>query len=207
MPLAQSRGWLLAAPTFAYGDWLDPAKLRSEDLAFEAQLTAMTHDASARTGRELRPRVFLVGFSRGAQLASRFALFHPDRVAAVASMSAGAYTIPSSFGDINGDGVSAALALPYGTGDMASVLGYPLDNLGLRQVSFLVTCGGDDNSPGDVPRQWDGLLGKNRLARAQAFHQALLSLGVPTQLVIFPRVKHQVTAAMTEGVGHFLGGI
>jgi pimeloyl-ACP methyl ester carboxylesterase len=204
LPLAQAHHWILAAPTFNYGDWQNPAKVRAEDIALDRQLSALLDDVSWRAGRSIRTHVFVVGFSRGAQLADRFTLFHPERVAAVASLSAGTYTVPSSAADINGDGQPDDLPLPYGTSDMSQWVGHSLDTDMLRRVNFLVCVGADDNNASDLPRQWDPLLGRTRVARAQAFERSLELLQVPAQLTVIPGAKHQLTSAMATGVDAFL---
>jgi poly(3-hydroxybutyrate) depolymerase len=43
---------------------------------------------------EFRPKIFLTGYSRGGQFAHRYALAHPERVAAVASLASGTWTTP-----------------------------------------------------------------------------------------------------------------
>jgi acetyl esterase/lipase len=201
--LAQEHGWILAAPTFAYGDWQNPAAVRGEDVRLGRQLMSLLDDVAWQSGHSLRSRVFVAGFSRGAQLADRFALFHPELVAAVASLSAGTYTLPEDAADVDGDGAADDLPLPFGTSDMTQWVGHPLDADSLRRVQFLVCVGGDDTNPSDLPRQWDVLLGRTRVARAQAFAQTLQLLRVPAQLHVFPGAKHQLTPAMASGVGAF----
>lgn len=205
--LANEHGWILVAPTFAFGDWHSPANVRVEDIGLGRQLLAMLDDVAWRVGRPLRNHVYMVGFSRGAQLADRFALFHPTRVAAVASLSAGTYTLPQTENDLDGDGEPDMLPMPYGTADMEDWVGYPLDTESFRRVNFLVCVGSDDTNPSDLPRQWDPILGVTRVARAQSFEQVLQRLHVPSQLTIFPGAKHQLTTAMTARVDAFLSGL
>ena len=42
----------------------------------------------------LRPKILLTGYSRGGQFSHRYALAHPDRVAAVAPLASGTWTTP-----------------------------------------------------------------------------------------------------------------
>src|SRR6185437_14401199 len=165
LPLAQQHGWIVASPTFVYGNWMDPSAVRGEDVRLDRQIEALLADVQWRSGHAIRGRVFAAGFSRGAQLADRFTLFHPEQVAAVASLSAGTYTLPEDSADVNGDGSPDDLPLPFGTADMPQWVGHALDADGLRHVEFLVCVGADDNNPGDLPRQWDPLLGRTRVAR------------------------------------------
>jgi pimeloyl-ACP methyl ester carboxylesterase len=182
--------------------------VRGEDLALERELVSMMSDVASRTGHALRSRAFVVGFSRGAQLADRFALFNPGRVAAVASLSAGTYTLPQPAADLDGDGeAEMELPLPYGTADMNEWVGHSLDSEALRQVNFLVCVGGDDTNPNDLPRQWDIFMGRTRVTRAFVFERALEDLHVPARLTIFPGARHQLTSAMTASVDAFLSGL
>ena len=207
MSIAQAHGWILVAPTFGYGDWQNPAKVRAEDPVLCRQLMAMLDDIGLRSGHVTEERVFVVGFSRGAQLADRFALFHPDRVAAVASLSAGTYTLPEAALDLDGDGALDELPLPFGTADMEDWVGHALDTAGLRGVQFLVGVGSDDTNAADIPRQWDPVLGRTRVARAQAFEKALTLLRVPVQFTMFPGAKHQLTLPMAASVDAFLSKV
>jgi poly(3-hydroxybutyrate) depolymerase len=206
--MADRHGWLLAAPTFAYGDWRDPAQVRVEDVRLSQQLEALLADVPLRSGKAVRNRILLAGFSRGAQLADRFTYFHPEHVAAVASLSAGTYTVPWQ---AEPNTVAAPqpqpLLFPYGTADFPQVAGRPLDVDRLRQVPFWLSVGADDNNPADVPRQWDALLGQTRLERAVSFERALEQLHVSAQLTIFPHASHELTGAMTSGVDQFLAGM
>ncbi len=202
--LAREHGWILAAPTFAYGDWFSPANIRIEDIGLGRQILALMDDVGWRSGHEIRGRAYLAGFSRGAQLADRFALFHPERVSAVASLSAGTYTLPQASSDIDSDGIADELPLPFGTADMQDWVGYSLDSDSLRRVRFMVSVGTDDNNPGDLPRQWDPVIGRTRVARAVSFEHALEQLRVPAQLTFCPGAKHQLTPAMTAAVDDFL---
>ena len=205
--LALKHGWILAAPTMSWGDWFDPERVRIEDLHYVRQIEALLADVPLRTGREIPGPVYLVGFSRGAQLADRFAFFHPDEVAAVASMSAGTYTMPQDSADLNGDGATEPLPLPFGTADMPRLLGHGLDVDQLRRVAFWVSVGAEDDNPEDLPRQWDALLGSTRVARAEVFASRLQALNVPAQLQVFPGATHQLTRQMTAGVDDFLSRV
>ncbi|HLY66247.1 MAG TPA: hypothetical protein VKU60_11990, partial [Chloroflexota bacterium] len=96
------------------------------------------------------------------------------------------------------------LPLPFGTADMADWLGHGVDLSQLRSVSFWLGVGARDNDPSDLPRQWDAILGSTRVARAQAFDRALQRIQVPVELQVFPRTRHQLTAAMAAAAGAFL---
>jgi pimeloyl-ACP methyl ester carboxylesterase len=142
----------------------------------------------------------LFGFSRGAQLAHRFAIAYPERTRAVAAMSAGTYTLPRAADAASG----ARLEFPYGTADLASRTDHPLDDAALNRVPFWISVGGEDNRADDVPRQWDRLLGKTRVQRAAAFTQELSVHGANATLEIFPFVGHAMTPDMIRGATAFM---
>src|SRR6266851_4088614 len=115
---ADQNGWVLVAPTIAYGDWMHPAQVANEDAALINWLSAYLAQLQTQTDRPVDPEVLLLGFSRGAQLAHRFAEAYPDRVVAVAAVSAGSYTLPQTTA---ADG--ALLAFPFGVGDFPAAVG------------------------------------------------------------------------------------
>lgn len=195
-------GWLLVAPTIQYGDWTDPAQVAREDPALMRWLAETLDGLPDRTGLTIRKRVFLLGHSRGAQLATRFALFYPERVAGVAALSAGTYTLPSASGP-----QGRAAAFPYGVADMPRLVGHTLDPGLLKAIPFMVGVGSEDNNPQGLPRSWDPYIGTTRVQRAQAFQQAMRALGAPVQLALFKGAQHALTAEMRNRASSFLRAI
>lgn len=201
---AERNGWMLVAPTFAYGDWRDPEQVRRDDTTFIPQLKTLIDSLPSRTGLQLQPRVLLYGFSRGGQLAHRFALFYPRSVLGVASFSCGTFTLPYTRGMPEAQNMT--LTFPYAVGDLERYTGRPLDLDALRNVNFLIGVGGADNQSGDLPRQWD-YLGTTRLERATAYHTALANLGVPAQMAIFPNLGHTENDEMRARAFGFLAAL
>jgi pimeloyl-ACP methyl ester carboxylesterase len=205
---AEKHNWLLVAPTIGYGDWKNPDVVAEEEVETTQRLAATIDQLSALTGLKLKPLVHIYGFSRGAQLAHRFAMFFPERVDEVAAFSAGTYTLPFRAKDIDGDGKLDTLKMPFGVSDLSTRLGRPLDSARLRQVDFLVGVGGADSAAGDLPRQWDPYLGKTRLDRAGEFVKAMQGEGVPCRLKVFPGAGHEVNQAMiTEVINFFASSL
>ena len=91
---ADRNGWLLVAPTIDYGDWTNPNVVANEDPLLIQALNAYLDGLPQLIGAPTRHLVLILGHSRGAQLAHRFAEFRPDRVLAIAALSAGTYTMP-----------------------------------------------------------------------------------------------------------------
>ena len=193
---ADRYGWLIVAPTIDYGDWRDPNQVAREDPRLIGALIDYLDQLPARTGWQTRPEVLLLGHSRGAQLAHRFAEFRPDRALAVAALSAGTYTLPGS-----------ALSFPFGVKDLAQYGGRPFDKSTFDDVPFWVGVGSDDTNPADLPRQWDQSQGTTRVQRAQAFESALRQLGVHALLRVFHGTQHDLTSEMRVSACSFLNRI
>jgi pimeloyl-ACP methyl ester carboxylesterase len=199
---ADQNGWVLVAPTIAYGDWMDPVQVAHEDAALINWLSDYLSQLQTQTDERIDPEVLLLGFSRGAQLAHRFAEAYPERVVAVAAVSAGSYTLPQTTA---ADGTP--LAFPFGVGDFPATVGQTFQPSELQSVAFWVGVGNSDTNPADVPRQFDPYQGNDRLDRAQAFVTALGTLHVSAQLAVFPNVSHALTPAMERAAVAFLANV
>jgi pimeloyl-ACP methyl ester carboxylesterase len=190
---ADARGWLLVAPTLAYGDWTDPNQIAREDPALVAWLSDYVSNLSQRTGYAVQPRVLLFGHSRGAQLALRFTEIHPDQVAGVAAASAGTYTLPIASDFTTGQ----ALPYPFGISNLAQTDGgQAFDPASFASVPIWIGVGGADTNESDVPDAWDPYIGVDRLSRARNFTQALQQLGANVALTVFPNTDHTLTDEM-----------
>jgi pimeloyl-ACP methyl ester carboxylesterase len=193
---ADKYGWLLVAPTIDYGDWTNPAVVAQEEPVLIKALADYLDRLPQLTGLKTRRMVLILGHSRGAQLAHRFAEFRPDRVLAVAALSAGTYTLPQSNG---------GLSFPYGVKDLAQYAGHAFDPSHFDLVQFWVGVGGQDTNAADLPRQWDSIEGTTRVQRAQAFEAAMMRLGANSVLRVFGDAKHDVTSEMRLAACTFLG--
>jgi pimeloyl-ACP methyl ester carboxylesterase len=197
---ADRYGWLIVAPTIDFGDWTRPQVVAREEPILINAISEYLDQLPERTGAPIRRSVLLLGHSRGAQLAHRFAEFEPERVLAVAALSAGTYTLPLS------SGPQGSMNFPFGVHDMADFTGATFDSGRFGSVQFWVGVGGLDNNPDDLPRQWDAYEGKTRVQRAQAFEAAMQQLGVTASLHIFNNARHEVTRDMSNAACAFLGG-
>src|SRR5712692_3126097 len=158
---ADRYGWLLVAPTIDYGDWTNPNVVAREEPILIRALADYLDQLPQLTDLPVRHLVLVLGHSRGAQLAHRFAEFRPDKVLAVAALSAGTYTLPLVAGPQGG------MSFPFGVKDLAQYGGSAFDPARFDGVQFWVGVGGQDNNPADLPRQWDTYEGTTRLQRAQ----------------------------------------
>lgn len=190
-PRAEANGWILIVPRFNYGDWKQIETLRADDRANLAWLNSLLDVLPGQIPFPIRNKILIYGFSRGAQSAHRFALMHPERVLATASMSAGTYTLPVATTTPSG---KAPLDFPLGVADLDRYCGGPFDPADVRHVAFWIGVGEKDNSPGDVPQSWDQYIGSTRVERARTFAKAMANLGAPVQLEIIPRLGHGESA-------------
>ena len=200
-PLAAQHNWAILAPTMPYHDYLDPELVR-RDGELLPRLRALIDAIPARTGVALQPGVLMFGFSRGSQEALRFSLMFPDYTLGVAGLSAGSYTLPSS---TYADG--RAMRYPYGTSDVDTICGQKFNAAAAKQIAYWVGVGASDTRTEDVPRQWDALVGTNRLERAKRYVEILQQFGARANLEVFPGAGHEVTDAMRNDAMQFLATV
>lgn len=199
---ADRNGWLLIAPTMRYGDWTNPDQLLKDDLLYTRMLRDTLDTLPAELGIKLRQHVLLLGFSRGAQLAQRFAFFYPERVQMVATISGGAYTLPQE-NRVTQTG-KQLLVLPYGVGDVQKHLGKPLNWIEFKKITFWIGVGASDNHKDDVPRIFDQYVGNNRLERAENLYNSLCAVGVQAHIAVFPNTGHEMTTEVRRAATQFL---
>jgi pimeloyl-ACP methyl ester carboxylesterase len=200
---ADRNHWLLVAPTILYGDWTDPGQVAREDPRLIAWLGDYLAHLQEYVGLPVKDRVLLLGHSRGAQLAHRFALFQPERVLGVAALAAGTYTLPF---ETSQEGTQ--IRFPFGLADLATISGHAFRRVHLiEDTEFWLGVGSEDNNPSDLPRQWDSYLGTTRVQRAGAFQAALHRLGARSVLVEFPGERHAMSEQMIASADGFLRGL
>ena len=198
---AQQNGVILLAPTFNYSpNWQDPQTIAEEDVALSNTLNLMVSELEPMAHTHLKNRLMFYGFSRGAQLAHRYALLFPEKTLAVAVLSGGSYTLPYRSLDAKGQ---QPLPFPFGVSDLINYNAKPFNQASFTKVNFQVEVGEGDNDNSQVSRAWDSYIGKNRLERAQNFYQALRQMGLNAQFVAFPGASHQETLAMRESALKF----
>ena len=184
---------MMLAPTFSYNtNFKDPNTVKTEDIKLSAKLNQMLVEVAALSHQNLNSKVLVYGFSRGAQLAHRYALLYPTRVAGIAVLSAGAYTLPEASFD------NQPLPFPYGISDLSSYTGQPFDGADFDKIPFCVEVGALDTDPKAVSPDWNAYSGINRVQRGQNFYNVLHQEGNPAQFSIIPNTGHSANAAMTN---------
>lgn len=205
IPVAERNGWIIVSPTFKYQDYKNADNTLQDDLTFLPKLAGILDGIPARVGIPTRNKVLLFGFSRGGQAVHRFATLYPERVAAVAVNSAGAYTLPLNSMLVNGRAQS--LPMPYGVANMAALTGHAFDFATFQQIPFRISVGGADINPDDTPRAWDAYVGLTRVERATNYTRILQNVGMNATLAVYPGVGHQVTQQMADEDAAFLKGV
>jgi len=197
---AERNQWLIVAPTIDYGDWTDPGQVAREDPRLIRWLAGYLDHLDLYAGVPVKPRVLLLGHSRGAQLAHRFAFFEPERVLAVAALAAGTYTLPFERGP-----QGSLMRFPFGMADLSTIAGHPFSRMSvIEDTDFWLGVGTEDNNPADLPRAWDQYIGTTRVQRALMFQAALHDLGARSVLVVFRGEKHALSAQMAASADSFL---
>ena len=186
----------IIAPLFCkedYGQYQQLAAAKPGQTPADIALIALLEDLAAELGG-VPDRFRLFGFSGGAQMAHRFAMRHPARVARICVVSAGWYCLPRT-----------DLPWPYGIGDEK---GEAMIGPRFLDIPLTVIVGNRDTRVDGSVRQ-DPLIvehqGRNRLRRARSYVRAVrdyaASLGktVAPQLLTLPDVSHDFTQCVNDG--------
>ncbi len=161
----------------------------SSDTALIALLDALAVQHGIAT-----ERVRMFGFSGGAQMVHRFAMFHPERVSHMCIASAGWYCLPRT-----------DLAYPYGIGTAEGAALVGPEFLGIPTA---VLVGNRDTRVDASVRQAPEITdhqGRNRLRRARIFVRSMNDYAAQhgrtpnAQLLTLPGVSHDFTTAVNDG--------
>lgn len=200
---ARSAGAALLVPLFSaekqrrYQRLAHPVSGRRADLALLQTVQRVRRQQGLAAGP-----LYLFGYSAGAQFAHRFAMAHPQQVAALALGAAGWYTWPDD-----------ALPYPLGWAGMAQTLGLPsLERSTYLALPTAVWVGERDNEPDAALRSspaLDALQGPHRLERARRWAAAvdgarrlagLTTAAAPeVQVHPVPRAGHDFVACARRG--------
>lgn len=190
----------IIAPLFdkdRFGQYQQLEVRKPEQTRADAGLIALLDDLAANDGLPTG-RVRLFGFSGGAQMVHRFAMFHPQRVARLCVVSAGWYCLPR-----------ADLAWPYGIGaGPGGDAGAALVGPAFLDIPTTVIVGNRDTRVDASVRQDPQIIehqGRNRLRRARTYVRTVAAYaeacGKPArpQLLTLHGVSHDFSQCVTEG--------
>jgi dienelactone hydrolase len=197
-PLAERLGFALALPLFderchrRYQQLLHPRRGTRSDLALLHTLDAMAGRHSVDASR-----LFLFGYSGGAQFVHRFAMCHPHRTAALAVGAAGWYTWPDT-----------QQSWPLGLADAQARLGAPIDLDAFLRLPMALWVGERDTAADEHLRdepQLASLQGAHRLERARNWADAISGAGHQRGIAnaltvtVLPRVGHDFGSCARKG--------
>lgn len=186
----------IIAPLFTpkpFGKYQQLLTHKAGEVASDAALIALLKALAAEHGIATE-RVRMFGFSGGAQMAHRFAMFHPALVSHLCIASAGWYCLPR-----------ADLAYPYGIGNADEKPEVGPDFL---DIPTTVVVGNRDTRVDDSVRQDPEITeyqGRNRLRRARCFVRAMNDYACQhnrkpnARLLTLPGVSHNFTSCVNEG--------
>ena len=193
---ASARGYGVLAPHFEEGRFDDFQRLGRRGRGERADL-ALLDTIDRLSGRVAgsdpasAPRVFLVGYSAGAQFAHRFMMAHPERVLGVASLSAGWYTLPDP-----------RRAYPLGMRTDGSLPGVRFEPSRFLRIPTLVAVGSSDTDQDEGLRRSRRVVrtqGSNRVERAHRWTEAM------SEIAREQSTPSRVRFLELDGAGHSLG--
>ncbi|WP_250657560.1 alpha/beta hydrolase [Alkalimarinus coralli] len=187
---AEQNGCIVLVPLFPVGiptaGDADSYKMqRLCSVRYDLLLLAMIDEVCASYA--VLPKLFLHGFSGGAQFAHRFFYLHPQRLRALSLAAPGQVTLLDDQ-SIWGRGIA----------DIEQIFGCVLCYSSMRKVSVQMVVGGDDDelilddyvSPDRQQR--------SRQQRLHALHQSFSNQGIAAQFVTVPGAGHDGYALLGE---------
>lgn len=196
--LADRLGCHLVAPQFDRAAFRDFQLLGLSDRGRRADLALQSMLADLRRfGVDADARLVLSGYSGGAQFAHRYAMAHPQRIAALLVAAAGWYTWPD-----------AGLPYPRGCG-IGEHSGVVFDPLALVRKPVLVLVGDRDHERDAALRcdEWiDRDQGRTRIERARSWVEKLAGearrrdLTLACEFGLVPGAGHDFGAMVAAGL-------
>jgi hypothetical protein len=204
--MVETYGLALVVPLFpadVLGDGnADGYKVLHEGtLRYDALLNGMVTEVRKAMNISSR-RLFIHGYSGGAQFVQRFVTLHPDEVTAAAIAAPGEVTLPDD-------------EVPWwaGVADTMSIFGRKPDWRGLARVQLDLTVGELDTSTELLKRHppsryWDDdrhRLTANRQDRLKVLHDAWLEKGIAASFGLLAGAKHSdgQLPAIQRAIQHF----
>jgi len=179
--LADNRQCVVVVPLFPGGidhpNDLDNYKfIDFEEIRFDLVLISMLDEVAERFGAAVG-KVFLHGFSGGAQFVHRFAYLHPERLAALSIGAPGRTTL-----------LDQAALWPDGTADTVERFGIEVDLSALKEVPAQIVVGSADIDPGDLAPGSTG--GATRVERAERLAANWRANGISVQFDVVAGAGH-----------------
>jgi len=196
--LAEQHGVVVVAPFFSEKKFPDYQRLGRSGLGLRADkaLNSVLSDVTRLTAVATE-KVYMFGFSGGAQFVHRYLMAYPERVVSASLGAAGWYTFPD-----------LAMRFPYGIKQnkrLPDLNFYPKRFL---QVPVSVLVGDADTERDGALRkseQLDSMQGTTRVERAQRWVMAMSAeakqygLGTEYRLFILPNSDHSFSRSIKHG--------
>jgi pimeloyl-ACP methyl ester carboxylesterase len=195
-PLAERHRVVLLAPCFTNPPCRAYQRLGTRFFRADRALERVVEAAARRAGADAS-RIFLIGYSGGGQFVHRYAMAHPERVAAAVVAAAGWYTWPDP-----------GVPFPYGIGPTPRLPDLRFDAEALLRLRMLVVAGEWDVGRDARLRQRpeiDLRQGPHRRERARRFAEAMRraaqDAGLPPAVSFreLPRTPHSFLASVRSG--------
>ena len=181
----------------------------------DLQLLAMIADARARLEamkRPVRSKVLMNGFSASGLFANRFALLHPEMVAAVACGGINGFiTLPVA------ELKSRSLIFPVGIADLEKITGRPFDRPAYLAIPQFAYMGAEETNDAVVHNDAYSdeeralifeLLGRKMMPdRWEAVQAVYQSEKVPIQFKTYPGIGHGTDGRINKEVAEFFRGV
>jgi poly(3-hydroxybutyrate) depolymerase len=195
-PYAEARSVVLVAPWFTGSRHEDYQRLGRKGERADLALDRMLAEVASLTGARI-DKIYLFGFSGGAQFAHRYAMAHPEKVSRAVAGAAGWYTFPDP-------GTSYPYGLALAPGELRGVR---FDSDAFLRVPIAVFVGGADVDDDNLRRnrRVDAQQGLTRVDRARhwvaAMSDAARARGLEPRamLVQVPEIHHSFAEFMREG--------
>lgn len=198
-PYAEQYGVILIAPYFSENHFPDYQRLGRKGRGKRADLALqeIIKDISKLTGINLPEKIYIFGYSGGAQFAHRYMLAYPKQVAKVVLGAPGWYTFP----DISQKfpkGIQASPTLPHLTFN-------PSDFLRIPACVLVGEFDKQRDTELNQSQKIDRLQGENRIERGQRWIAEMtrqsrqLGLTTPYHFKLIPNSPHSFSLSMLKG--------
>ncbi|MEA2109785.1 MAG: alpha/beta hydrolase [Pseudomonadota bacterium] len=198
MPFAEKYGVVLIAPLFPQDRFPDYQRLgrSNKGARSDLALNRIIDEVGFLTGADSK-KLFLFGYSGGAQFVHRYAMTFPQNVSGMVIAAAGWYTFPDY-----------SVNYPYGLKNAGKLFGKPFNPENLLDISTCVLVGDQDIARDSELRKSnfiDQQQGSNRMNRGKAWIQAMKSaaktyyLNTAFDFRVLPRSNHSFSRCMDRG--------
>ena len=156
-------------------------------------------------GYDVNNKVFMMGFSSPGAFTLRFSILHPELIKA-------AWLGTPSFAPIPTDHLfGQPLNYPLGIRNVEQLSGSPFNYDEYKKIPMLIVIGEYDNNENNRTITWypnqdfiKNNFGATEPDRVKFFYDYLVSIGVPAEFRLYPKIFHERTREMMEDAFDFL---